>query len=202
MCDVRNLGFYVSVFFTRMADGSLADKLCSASARGNLPEVLFLLQNGADVNGFNTYERTALQLPLTLFSFSLLILLTPFCAQVVMLGSTAVIEALLAAGADPNVRDPTCGLTVMHDAAREGFVESVRVLVDHGADANLTDKKGNLPLHLAAKGGYLDVIQLLIGSTADPQTTNDQGYTAAQLALQHHWMDAAKYIEEYLSSRE
>lgn len=44
-----------------MADKSLTDKLCNASANGNLCEVLFLLQNGADVNGFNTYKRTALQ---------------------------------------------------------------------------------------------------------------------------------------------
>lgn len=43
-----------------MADRSV-DKLCNASARGNLPEVLFLLQNGADVNGFNQFKRTALQ---------------------------------------------------------------------------------------------------------------------------------------------
>lgn len=50
-----------------MADRSVADKLCSASARGNLPEVLFLLQNGADVNGFNTFNRTALQVSINCF---------------------------------------------------------------------------------------------------------------------------------------
>ncbi|XP_038571859.1 cyclin-dependent kinase 4 inhibitor C [Micropterus salmoides] len=164
-----------------MADRSVADKLCSASARGNLPEVLFLLQNGADVNGFNTFNRTAL--------------------QVVKLGNTAVVEALLLVGADINVRDPACGLTVTHDAAREGFIDSVRVLVDRGADTNIVDEQGNLPLHLAAREGHLEVVQLLIGRTANPQTRNGLGYTARQLAFLNGRMDTVKYIDEYLSSQ-
>ncbi|XP_070688916.1 cyclin-dependent kinase 4 inhibitor C isoform X2 [Pempheris klunzingeri] len=163
-----------------MADRSVVDTLCNASARGNLPEVLLLLQKGADVNGFNKYNRTAL--------------------QVVKLGSAAVVEVLLQAGADPNIRDPVCSLTVTHDAAREGFIDSVRALVDRGADTNLADEQGNLPLHLAAREGHLEVTRLLIGRTANPQTPNGQGYTAGQLALLHGRTDTAKYIEEYLSS--
>uniref|UniRef100_A0A3Q3FKH3 Cyclin-dependent kinase inhibitor 2C (p18, inhibits CDK4) n=1 Tax=Labrus bergylta TaxID=56723 RepID=A0A3Q3FKH3_9LABR len=124
---------------------SEADMLCNASASGQLLHVLFLLENGADVNGFNTFNRTAL--------------------QVVKLGNTALVEALLVAGADPNVPDPVLNLTVTHDAAREGFIDSVRVLVDHGANTNLVDGQGNLPLHLAAREGHLDVTQLLIECT-------------------------------------
>ncbi|XP_070764398.1 cyclin-dependent kinase 4 inhibitor C [Enoplosus armatus] len=157
-----------------------ADTLCTASARGNLPEVLSLLQNGADVNGFNKYKRTAL--------------------QVVMLGNTALVRALLVAGADPNLRDRVLSLTVTHDAAREGFIDSVRVLVDHGADPNLVDDLGNLPLHLAAREGHLEVVQLLIGRTENPQAPNGLGDTARQLALNHKRMETVKYIDEYLSS--
>uniref|UniRef100_A0A8C2Z4V3 Cyclin-dependent kinase inhibitor 2C (p18, inhibits CDK4) n=1 Tax=Cyclopterus lumpus TaxID=8103 RepID=A0A8C2Z4V3_CYCLU len=124
----------------------MADQICNASASGNLPRVLVLLQNGANVNGLNKYNRTAL--------------------QVVKLGDAAVVEALLRAGADPNLRDPVCGLTVMHDAAREGFIESVRALVDYGADLNLVDEQGNLPLHLAAREGHLE---LWWGQTAYPK---------------------------------
>ncbi|XP_040895359.1 cyclin-dependent kinase 4 inhibitor C isoform X2 [Toxotes jaculatrix] len=163
-----------------MADKSLTDKLCNASASGKLSEVLPLLENGVDVNGLNTYNRTAL--------------------QVVMLGNTAVAEALLQKGANPNVRDPVCELTVIHDAARDGFADTVRVLIDHGADANLVDWKGNLPLHLAASKGHLEVVQLLIGRTADPRMTNNQGFTARALAQE--WKDTAKYIDEYLRLEE
>ncbi|XP_054646059.1 cyclin-dependent kinase 4 inhibitor C [Dunckerocampus dactyliophorus] len=142
-----------------------ADSLCNASARGNLPEVLLLLQNGSAVNGRNTFKRTAL--------------------QVVKLGSTAVVEALLSAGADPNLRDPVLGLTVTHDAAREGFLDTVLVLLAHGADVNLADERGNLPLHLAAKGGHGELVRVLTAVTSEPMKVNRDGHTAAQLALLH-----------------
>lgn len=64
------------------------------------------------------------------------------CVQVVKLGDSWVIETLLQAGANPNVPDPSCGLTVTHDAAREGFVDSVRVLLNYGADVNIADERG------------------------------------------------------------
>ncbi|XP_054459098.1 cyclin-dependent kinase 4 inhibitor C isoform X2 [Anoplopoma fimbria] len=156
----------------------MADPLCNASASGDLPKVLVLLRNGADVNGSNKYNRTAL--------------------QVVKLGNAAVVEALLLEGADPNQRDPVCGLTVMHDAAREGYRQSVSVLVDHGADVNLVDERGNLPLHLAAMEGNLEATRLLIGLTADPRAPNGQGYTAGQLAHIHNKEDTATCIHEYL----
>nr|XP_046247209.1 cyclin-dependent kinase 4 inhibitor C isoform X2 [Scatophagus argus] len=163
-----------------MDDTSAADKLCNASARGDLLEVVLLLQNGVDVNGLNKYNRTAL--------------------QVVKLANSTLIEALLVQGADPNLRDPACGLTVMHDAAREGFVDSVRVLLDHEADANLADGKGNLPLHLAAREGYLEVVQLLIGHTENPMRLNSQGHTARQVAEVNMRVDIVEYLDSYLNS--
>ncbi|XP_024859770.1 cyclin-dependent kinase 4 inhibitor C isoform X2 [Kryptolebias marmoratus] len=92
-------------------------------------------------------------------------------AQVAMLGNTPLVEALLAAGANPDARDPLLNLTVTHDAAREGFVDTVRALIAHGADVNLADDRGNLPLHLAQREGHAEVVQLLLGHTADPGAT-------------------------------
>ncbi|KAG7266275.1 hypothetical protein CRUP_005890 [Coryphaenoides rupestris] len=86
--------------------------------------------------------------------------------------------------ADPDRRDPRRGLTVAHDAARDGFGDTVRVLVDCGADVNLVDARGNLPLHLAARGGHTGVVALLMGRTAQPELHNSQGRTAHDLALQ------------------
>lgn len=119
-----------------------------------------------------------------------------------MLGSTAVVEALLEAGANPNLRDPVLGLTVGHDAAREGFPDTVRALLAHGADVNVTDARGNLPLHLAARQGHVDVVRLLIRRTAQPGTPNGQGLTAGQLAALHRRTDTARWIDRYLHARE
>lgn len=116
----------------------------------------------------------------------------------VKLGSIKSIAALLRAGANPNVRDPSCGLTVTHDAAREGFLDSVRILVQGGADVNIADNKGNLPLHLAAREGHLELVKLLIGFTEKPQKTNEEEVTAEQLARDHGKTDVAAFIQNYL----
>uniref|UniRef100_A0A3Q2SUG7 Cyclin-dependent kinase inhibitor 2C (p18, inhibits CDK4) n=2 Tax=Fundulus heteroclitus TaxID=8078 RepID=A0A3Q2SUG7_FUNHE len=161
---------------------SITDLLSSASARGELEKVLSLLQAGVDVNGKNKFGRTAL--------------------QVAMLGKTNLVIALLEAGAEPNARDDVLKLTVVHDAARDGFLEAVRALADHGADVNLTDEIGNLPLHLAAKEGQLEVVKLLLELTEDPRRPNNQGRTALQLARDFHHEKTADFIEQYLVSCE
>ncbi|XP_054916349.1 cyclin-dependent kinase 4 inhibitor C [Poeciliopsis prolifica] len=155
-----------------------SDLLCNASACGKLEEVLDLLQAGADVNGLNEFQRTPL--------------------QVAMLGSTKLVEVLLAAGADPNARDQVLNLTVTHDAARAGFVETVRALVNHGADVNLADEIGNLPLHLAAREGHLEVVRILLDLTEDPRRTNHEGHSALWLARDFNRVETANFIEQYL----
>ncbi|CAN9500439.1 unnamed protein product [Ophioblennius macclurei] len=160
-----------------MEGGTLSDQLCNASAQGNLSEVQNLLQNGAQVNGYNRFNRTAL--------------------QVVMLGNSSVVQALLAAGANPNVQDPACGLTVLHDAVNGGYGCTLRALLQYGADANLVDHWGNLPLHLAARKGYLEGVKILIRLTSNPRAVNSDGHTAAQLARIHGKERTAAYMEQY-----
>lgn len=47
--------------FKGTPDMSLSDQLCNACATGNLLEITTLLQNGADVNIKNVFNRTAIQ---------------------------------------------------------------------------------------------------------------------------------------------
>eukprot|EP00897_Mesotaenium_endlicherianum_P005923 jgi/Mesen1/5359/ME000267S04506 len=51
--------------------------------------------------------------------------------------------------------------TALHLAASEGQLESVRLLLDRGADANLKDRWGNTPLADARRSGYEEVAALL-----------------------------------------
>lgn len=52
-------------------------------------------------------------------------------------GQTRAMEALLKAGANPNIGQPHG--TPLHQAALNGHVETVKVLLDHGADAHWRD---------------------------------------------------------------
>lgn len=76
------------------------------------------------------------------------------------MGCTSVACVLLDHGADPNVQD-RCGVTPAHDAARTGFLDTVRVLVDYGASVNVPDHSGALPIHIAIRESNWDVVEFL-----------------------------------------
>ncbi|KAK1334582.1 hypothetical protein QTO34_005589 [Cnephaeus nilssonii] len=96
--------------------GSSSDAgLASAAARGQVETVRQLLQAGADPNGVNGFGRRPI--------------------QVMMMGSTRVAELLLIHGADPNCADPATLTRPVHDAAREGFLDTLVAL--HRAGARL-----------------------------------------------------------------
>jgi len=59
-------------------------------------------------------------------------------------------------------------VTGLHDAASQGDVESVRLLLKHGDDPNLVDKHNQTPLHVAARNGHVEVARILLNNGADP----------------------------------
>lgn len=120
---------------------TLEDDLTTAAATGNTAAVDHLLESGAEVNGVNRFGRTAL--------------------QVMMMGSLPVAQLLLKSGADPNVRDRTTGATPLHDAARTGFLDTVRLLVHFQADPNAKDNNNCRPIDIAIQSGNIEVIDFL-----------------------------------------
>ncbi|XP_066500792.1 cyclin-dependent kinase 4 inhibitor C [Hoplias malabaricus] len=160
-----------------MAEAPDVNRLCSATARGDLGETQLILQSNADVNKRNMFDRTPL--------------------QVVKLSRPDVAEVLLKAQADPNVRDPVKGLTVAHDAAREGFTDMLYMLVKYGADVNLKDGDGNLPLHLAAREGHLGAVRYLVDVSVQPYSRNRDNLTPLDLALAHRREDTAQWLQTH-----
>ncbi|ETE67547.1 Cyclin-dependent kinase inhibitor 2A, partial [Ophiophagus hannah] len=71
--------------------------------------------------------------------------------QVMKLGNPRVATLLLERGANPNVPDPSTGSLPVHDAAREGFLDTLQVLVSGGARLDLPNYYGRLPLDEAAE---------------------------------------------------
>jgi hypothetical protein len=110
--------------------------LVLASVHGHAGAVSFLLNAGADPNAVYVNGETAL-----------------------MFGASArwpdVVRVLIAGGAELDRRD-TLGMTALHKAVLGGMpynrtsaADTVRALLDAGADASIPDQQGRLPLQLA-----------------------------------------------------
>ncbi|KPP62286.1 hypothetical protein Z043_119540 [Scleropages formosus] len=73
--------------------------------------------------------------------------------MVMMMGSTAVARLLLDHGANPEVQDST-GSSPLHDAAREGFLETVQLLCSFQANPHVRDMWNRRPIDLATEKGH------------------------------------------------
>lgn len=76
---------------------------------------------------------------------------------------TNEVRRLISEGADLNAQDGQ-GMTALHAAAYGGCVETVRALLEAGADPTL-ETLGSFPLrpaHLARAQGHLEVVALLV----------------------------------------
>lgn len=78
-----------------------------------------------------------------------------------MMGSTSVAQVLLNHGADPNVTERRTGTTPLHDAARTGFLDTVRLLVQFLADPQARDNTDCRPVDVARDNGHTDVADFL-----------------------------------------
>ena len=79
----------------------------------------------------------------------------------------AIVKDLRDHRADANIvpKDST-GWTALIAAAHNGHLEVTRVLLDHGADSSLRDKRGKTALAWAEAQGHVEVAQALRGATA------------------------------------
>ena len=98
-------------------------------------------------------------------------------------GDTTGVARLLATGADPNASVPvgwtTSGevfqTTVLREAAMNGRLEVLRLLLDGGADPSLASSGGDTPLVIAAAYGHLEMLRLLLGRGAVVDAVNPGG---------------------------
>jgi ankyrin len=85
------------------------------------------------------------------------------------------------------------GLTPLVFAAREGDVETAKVLLDAGADVNLTTEYGWTPLLTAVNNRNYRVAQLLIERGADVNLANKGGWTPLYLATDNRNIEGGDY---------
>jgi ankyrin repeat protein len=75
-----------------------------------------------------------------------------------------------------HAHDPD-GLTLLHQAARDGRPSRIESLLRQGASLDSRDKNGRAPLHWAAMRGQTDAASVLIGHGSDPNARADYGMT-------------------------
>jgi ankyrin repeat protein len=71
---------------------------------------------------------------------------------------------------------------LLHPAASAGQVTTATLLVDHGADIEVTDGAGRTPLSWAAEDGHEAVVKLLFDHSANIEATDVAGRTPLSLA--------------------
>lgn len=98
-------------------------------------------------------------------------------------GNGTVCQQLVSEGVDVNFRDPTENdISALHNAAFEGHLEVVQILLQAGASASTEDQDGATPMFYAVPNKDFDIIQLLIDYGASVNHRNHLGNTVLHKA--------------------
>lgn len=111
-------------------------------------------------------------------------------------GDAESVSRWLEEGADPNERDGLMKVPALAWAAFRGDVETTRLLLDAGADANGRNEDDGTALHGAALFGRDEVIALLLERGADANATSMRGDTPLQ-ASQAEW-ETTRFLAGFL----
>jgi len=80
------------------------------------------------------------------------------------------------------------GLTALHFAARQGGINTVKALVEAGANVNeVSPADGTSPLVMAAINGQFDIAKYLVEHGADPNRASEAGMAPLYAVLNIEW---------------
>eukprot|EP01087_Luapelamoeba_hula_P018391 TRINITY_DN5917_c1_g3_i1.p1 TRINITY_DN5917_c1_g3~~TRINITY_DN5917_c1_g3_i1.p1 ORF type:complete len:481 (-),score=79.01 TRINITY_DN5917_c1_g3_i1:433-1875(-) len=133
----------------------------AAAGKGNLELVSLLLKHGANPSAFSTQHAGCCGLHIAAEK-----------------NYVDVVNALLKAGVDVNIRSEKQKLTPLISAACCGSTEAVRALIASKADIDSQSSTGNTALMLAIDRGKIDVALALIESGANLEIKGQKGWTA------------------------
>ncbi|MBI3665731.1 MAG: ankyrin repeat domain-containing protein [Acidobacteria bacterium] len=141
--------------------------LTAAAAAGRAGEVAALLEQGADPNvpggapggGFTPLDFAARD------------------------GRTDIISLLLKSGADPDLRSGLGDWTPLMHAIHKNQEQSLRALLNGGANVNARGRDGLTALIMAAGYGYSGMVRELLDSGADPYAEMADGNSALTSAV-------------------
>lgn len=158
--------------------------LMTAARTGNLDAVKVLLAHGADVNAKENYRgQTALMWAAAEHHADVVKLLLEHGADWKIQSSareTTIPKLSAASSVTPLARG---GLAAFHFAAREGDVETGRVMLDRGVDINQVDADNTTALVVSILNKRYSYAKFLVDRGADPNIADVRGRAALYAAV-------------------
>lgn len=165
---------------TRNSSGETALRI--AAVNNDLVTTRFLLDKGANPNITDTAGRSPL-------------------SRAAGEGFNALLKLLLAApdiDVDAQKKD---GDTALRLAVVNNQVESVRLLLEAGANPDIQNADGNTPLIRAVAQGYTEITKLLLQHGANPHIRNNELMTAIDHAKTRRQYTTMQLVEEFLQQQ-
>jgi ankyrin repeat protein len=85
------------------------------------------------------------------------------------------------------------GVTALVFAARQGDLESAKLLLEHGADVNQQTEGGWTPLLVAVQNRYYELAEFLLEHGADPSIQNKGGWSPLYIATDNRNIEGGDY---------
>lgn len=157
-------------------DASGASALLVAAREGHFAVVELLVAQGANVSLKNQNQSSALQFA-SLHGYA--------AVATFLLMQSEVVQRI----DDMNAS----GYSALHCAAREGHVEIARLLLDHGANIEVTSD-GWHPLHTACVKDHVEIARLLLSRGANVNAAMGDGVTPLHHAVLHGSVKLAELL--------
>lgn len=100
-----------------------------------------------------------------------------------IIGDLDIINALIECGTDLNLATDPTGYTPLHLALDNGHPGIAKLLIEKGAEVNVTNCTGTTPLHRAVMKNYIEIVQLLLDKKADINELDGHGEPALYNAV-------------------
>jgi hypothetical protein len=113
-------------------------------------------------------------------------------------GQHSVVRTLLACGAQASVRArDESGATPLHHAVSTGQRDIAELLLEGGAEVDLSDHRGHTALHLAAAEGYLEIVETLLQFGAAPLRRDAGRQTPGDLAQESGHLSTVECLNRF-----